>query len=86
VAKSLSHKVTKSVALNATPSILVETSSKVLKSTKEDSSDEGSTDEEMALVLRNFKKFMKKKYHKKDGYDKKKLNHRRCYECKELGH
>ena len=36
--------------------------------------------------MRNFKKFMKKKFHKKDGYDKKKPNHRRCYECKELGH
>jgi len=31
----------------------------------------------MALVMRNFKKFMKKKFHKKDGYDKKKPNHRR---------
>jgi hypothetical protein len=40
----------------------------------------------MALVMRNFKKFMKKKFHKKDGYDKKKPNHRRCYECKELRH
>jgi len=40
----------------------------------------------MALVMRNFKKFMKKKFHKKDGYDKKKPNHRRCYECKESGH
>ena len=35
--------------------------------------------------MRNFKKCMKKKFHKKDGYDKKKPNHRRCYECKELG-
>ena len=50
------------------------------KPTKEESSDGGSTDEEMALVMRNFKKFMKKKFHKK------KPNHRRCYECKELGH
>ena len=74
VAKSLSHKMTKSVALNATPSIPVE------------SSDGGSTDEEMALVMRNFKKSMKKKFYKKDAYDKKKPNHRRCYECKELGH
>ena len=86
MAKSLSHKVTKSIALNATPSIPVESRSKALKSTKEDSSDEGSTDEEMTLVMRIFKKFMKKKFHKKDGYDKKKPNHRRCYECKELGH
>jgi len=40
----------------------------------------------MALVLRNFKKFMKKKFYKKDGNDKKRPNQRRCYECKELGH
>jgi len=86
VAKSLSHKMTKSVALNATRSIPVESSSKAIKSTKEESSDGGSTDEEMALVMRNFKKFMKKKFHKKDGYDKKMPNHRRCYECMELGH
>ena len=59
VAKSLSYKVTKSVALNATPSIPVELSSKAIKSTKEDSSDEGSIDEEMTLVMRIFKKFMK---------------------------
>ena len=78
--------MTKSVALNATPSIPVESSSKAIKQTKEESSDGGSTDEEMSLVMRNFKKFMKKKFHKKDGYDKKKPNHRRCYECKELGH
>ena len=90
MAKSLSHKVTKSIALNATPSIPVESRSKALKSTKEDSqedsSDEGSIDEEMPLVMKNFKKFMKRKFHKKDGYDKKKPNHRRCYEYKELGH
>ena len=84
--KSLSHKMTKSVALIATPSIPVESSSKALKSTKDDSSDDGSTHEEMAFVMRNFKKFMKKKFHKKDGYDKKKPNHRRCYKCKELDH
>ena len=39
VAKSLSHKMTKSVALNATPSIPVESSSKAIKSKKEESSD-----------------------------------------------
>ena len=47
VVKSLSHKMTKSVALNATPSIPVESSSKAIKPTKEESSDGGSTDEEM---------------------------------------
>jgi hypothetical protein len=40
----------------------------------------------MALVLRNFKKFIKKKYCKKSGGDKKKLSRRRCYECKEVSH
>ena len=51
MAKSLSHKIIKSVALNATPITPDESSSKAIKSTKEDSSDEGSTDEEMALVM-----------------------------------
>jgi hypothetical protein len=86
VAKSLSHKVNKNVALNASSSDKVESSPKALKSNKEDSSDEGSTDEDMALVLRNFKKFMKKKYYKKGGDDKKKSPQRKCYECKEMGH
>jgi hypothetical protein len=61
VAKSLSHKVNNNVALNASSSDKVESSPKLLRSRMEGSSDEGSTDEEMALVLRNFKKFMKKK-------------------------
>ena len=51
VAKSHSHKVNKSVALNVTSSNKVETNSKALKSTKEDSSYEGSIEEEIALVL-----------------------------------
>jgi hypothetical protein len=62
VAMSLSYKVNKIVALTASSSDKVESSPKALKSKKEDSSDEGSTDLEMALVLRNFKKFMKNKY------------------------
>ncbi|XP_025813151.1 uncharacterized protein LOC112890482 [Panicum hallii] len=40
----------------------------------------------MALVLRNFKKFMKKKYYKKGGDDKKKPSQRKYYKCKEVGH
>ncbi|PUZ66511.1 hypothetical protein GQ55_3G316900 [Panicum hallii var. hallii] len=83
VAMSFSHKVNKNVALNASSSDKVESSPKALKSRKEDSSDEGSTDEEMALVLINFKKFMKKKYYKKGGDDKKNPSQRRCYECNE---
>jgi phage FluMu gp28-like protein len=80
VAKSLSHKVNKNVALNASSSDKVESSPKALKSRKKDSSDEGSADEEMALVLRNFKKFMKKKYYKKGGDDKKKPSQRKGQE------
>jgi hypothetical protein len=86
VAKSLSHKVNKNVASNASSSDKVESSPKDLKTKKEDSSDEGSTDEEMALVLRNFKKFMKEKYYKKGGDNKKRSSQIRCYECKEVGH
>jgi hypothetical protein len=71
---------------NASSSDKVESSTKTLKTKKEDSSDEGFTDEEMTLVLRNFKKFMKKKYYKKGGDDKKRPSQRRCYECKEVGH
>jgi hypothetical protein len=70
VAKSLCHKVNKNVALNASSSDKVESSPKALKTKKEDSYDEDSTDEEMVLVLRNFKNFMKKKYYKKGGDDK----------------
>jgi hypothetical protein len=77
VAKSLSHKVNKNVALNASSSDKVESSPKALKSRKEDLSDVGSTNEEMALVLRNIKKFMKKKYNKKCGDNKKKPSQRR---------
>jgi hypothetical protein len=86
MAKSLSDKVKNNVALNASSSDKVESSPNALKTKKEDSSDEGSTDEEMALVLRNFKKFIKKKYYKKGGDDKKRPSQRRFYECKEVGH
>jgi hypothetical protein len=86
VAKSLSHKTAKSVALNSSTSDKVESSPKALKSKKEESREEATTDEEIALVLRNFKKFMKKKYYKKGGDDKKRPTQRRCYGCKEVGY
>jgi hypothetical protein len=86
VVKSLSHKINKNVALSASLSDNVESSPKALKSNKEDSSDEDSTVEEIALVLRNLKKFMKKKYYKKGGDDKKKPSQRRCNGCKEVDH
>jgi hypothetical protein len=40
----------------------------------------------MTLLLRNLMKFMKKKYYKKGGDNKKKPSQTRCYECKEVGH
>ena len=45
VAKSLTVKMNKSLALNASSSVTVEPSHKTSKSKKEDSSDDGSTDE-----------------------------------------
>ncbi|XP_072149538.1 uncharacterized protein [Setaria viridis] len=81
VAKSLSLRMNKSVALNASSSVMVETSPKALKSKKEDSSDEGST-----FAIRNYKKFLKKKAFKKNGDDRRNTSQRRCYECKEVGH
>uniref|UniRef100_K3ZCQ4 CCHC-type domain-containing protein n=1 Tax=Setaria italica TaxID=4555 RepID=K3ZCQ4_SETIT len=86
VAKSLSLRMNKNVALNASSSVMVESSPKDLKSKKEDSSDEGSTDEEITFAIRNYKKFLKKKAFKKNGDDRRKTSQRRCYKCKEVGH
>ena len=54
-------RMNKSMALNASSSVMIEPSPKALKSKKEDSSDEGSTDEETAFSIKNYKKFLKKK-------------------------
>lgn len=86
MAKSLSMRMNKSLALNASSSTMIESSPKALKSNKEDSSEEGSTDEEIAFAIENYKKFLKKKAFKKNGDDRKKTSQRRCYECKEVGH
>ncbi|RCV30769.1 hypothetical protein SETIT_6G121900v2 [Setaria italica] len=86
VAKSLSMRMNKSLALNASSSTMIESSPKALKSKKEDSNEEGSTDEETAFAIRNYKKFLKKKAFKKNGDDRKRTSQRRCYECKEVGH
>uniref|UniRef100_K3ZBZ5 CCHC-type domain-containing protein n=1 Tax=Setaria italica TaxID=4555 RepID=K3ZBZ5_SETIT len=86
VAKSLSMRMNKSLALNASSSTMIESSPKALKSKKEDSGEEGSTDEETAFAIRNYKIFLKKKAFKKNGDDRKKISQRRCYECKEVGH
>ncbi|RCV10442.1 hypothetical protein SETIT_2G112800v2 [Setaria italica] len=85
VAKSLSVRMKKSVSLNVSSSAMIESSPKALKSKKEDSSEEGSTNEETAFAIRNCKKFLKKAF-KKNGDDRKKTSQKRCYECKEVGY
>jgi hypothetical protein len=52
------------------------------------SDEEGSTNEETALLMRKFKSFMKKRNFKKNngGKDKRRIKKRPCYECGEYGH
>jgi hypothetical protein len=49
----------KSLALNASSSEVVEVKPKTSKTKKEDTSDEGSTDEETTFAIRKYKKFLK---------------------------
>jgi hypothetical protein len=74
VEKSLTLKMGKSLALKASSSEVVEEKPKPPKSKKEDTSDEGSTDEETAFSIRKYKKFLKSRASRK------------CYECGEYGH
>jgi hypothetical protein len=59
VEKSLTLKMGKSLALNGSSSEVAEAKPMFSKSKKEDSSDEGSTDEETAFAIRKYKKFLK---------------------------
>jgi hypothetical protein len=59
VEKSLTLKMGKSLALNASSSEVVEAKPMSSKSKKEDSSDEESTDEETAFAIRKYNKFLK---------------------------
>jgi hypothetical protein len=86
VEKSLSLKMNKSLALNASSSEVVEVKPKVSKTKKEDTGDEGSTDEETAFVIRKYKKFLKSRTSRKGGDERKKKSQRKCYECGECGH
>jgi hypothetical protein len=76
----------KSLALNASSSEVVEAKPKPSKSKKEDTSDEGSTDEETAFAIRKYNKFLKSRASRKGGDERKKKSHRKCYECGEYGH
>jgi hypothetical protein len=85
VEKSVTLKMGKSLALNASSSEVVELKPKPSKSKKEDTSDEGSTDEETAFATRKYKKFLKSRASRK-GEDERKKSQRKCYECGEYGH
>jgi hypothetical protein len=56
------------------------------KSKKEDTSDEGSTNEETAFAIRKYKKFLKSRASRKGGDERKKKSQRKCYECGEYGY
>jgi hypothetical protein len=86
VEKSLSLKMNESLALNASSSEVVEVKPKTSKTKKEDTSDEGSTDEETSFAIRKYKKFLKSRTSRKDGNERKQKSQRKCYECGEYGY
>jgi hypothetical protein len=51
---------------------VVEAKPMSFKSKKEDTSDEGSTDEETAFTIRKYKKFLKSRASRKGGDERKK--------------
>jgi hypothetical protein len=85
----LNKKGKKGIALKAKEE--VETKHKASKSKKQESSkeeddEEESMDEETALLMRNFKRFMKTKNFKKTFGTKGRPKRRPCYKCGEYGH
>jgi hypothetical protein len=86
VEKSLTLKMGKSLALNASSSEVVEAKAKPSMSKKEDTSNEGSTDEETAFAIRKYKKFLKSRALRKGGDERKKKSQRKCYKWGEYGH
>jgi hypothetical protein len=86
VEKSLSLKMNKSLALNASSSEVVEVNPNTSKTKKEDTSDDGSTDEETAIAIRKYKKFLKSRASRKGGNERKKKSQCKCYECREYGY
>jgi hypothetical protein len=65
VEKSLTLKMNKSLALNASSSEVMEVKPKTPKTKKEATSDEGSTNEETAFAIRKYKKFLKSRTSRK---------------------
>jgi len=82
VAKSIAkEEEVKTIALKAEPSKTVETNEKQTKQKKKvESSDGESTYEKLALMVKNLKRFMKKRNIKKG------TSQRRCYKCGEKDH
>jgi hypothetical protein len=86
VEKSLSFKVNKSLSLNASSSEAVQVKQKTPKTKNEETSEEGSTNEETSFVIRKYKKFLKSRESRKGGDERKKKSQHKCYECREYGH
>ena len=79
----------KSVALKATQQHKVQGSSQEKKKKVKDnsSSEEQDSDAEVAFMIRNLRKFMKKKSNRKTyGDGKKRYKKRFCYGCGQTGH
>ena len=79
----------KNAALKATQAHEGKSSSKEKKKKLKDdsSSEEEGSDEEVAFVIRNLRKFMKKKSNRKTyGDGKRRLKKRFCYGCGQTGH
>jgi hypothetical protein len=72
VEKSLSLKVNKTLALNASSSEVVEVKQKTFKTKSEDTSKEGSKDEDTAFAIKKYKKFLKSRASRKGGDERKK--------------
>ena len=78
VAKWIAQEEVKTITLKVEPSKMVETNEKQTKQKKKvESSDGESTYEKLALMVKNFKRFMKKRNIKKG------TSQRRCYKCGE---
>ena len=78
----------KSAALKATQQHEGQGSSQEKKKKVKDdsSSEEEESNEEVALVIRNLRKFMKKSNRKTYGDGKKRYKKRFCYRCGETSH
>ncbi|OEL27293.1 hypothetical protein BAE44_0011688, partial [Dichanthelium oligosanthes] len=86
IAKSMGHNINNEIVLNAITMHEAKSSKQVTKTQKkEDSSDEGSTNEEVSLIMKNFKRFFKKRGFKKGYSDKEKKKRKSIQEGQRQG-